>query len=113
MRVTIQQRGCCVTGLNVGATNVRRYFTRQASSIELQLDHLQIECGLKPEFWEGDGEIHDPRLVAWLELKNSQGSQGKGPLLLSMIPAGKNCFRLCAICANQRGKIHHAPAAAA
>ena len=113
MRVTIQHRGCCVTGLNVGATNVRRYFTRQMSTIELQLDHLQIECGLMPEFWQGDGEIHDPRLVAWLELKNSQGLPGHGPVLLSMIPAGRNCYRLCAIHANEREKTHHTPAAAA
>jgi len=113
MRVTIQHKGCSVTGLNVGATNVRRYFTRQVSSIELQLDHLQIACALEPEFWESDGEIRDPRLAAWLELKNSQGLQGQDTVLLSMIPTGKNCFRLCAICANQRGKIHHAPAAAA
>ena len=113
MQVTIQRNGCSVTGLHVGATNVRRYFTRRVSTIELQLDHLQIECWLKPEFWQGDGEIHDPRLVAWLELKSSRGLPSRGPLLLSMIPCGKNCFRLCEMCANESRKARHAPATAA
>lgn len=113
MWVKIQNRGCCVTGLNVGAANVRRYFPKQVAAIELQLDHLQIECGLKPEFWQGDGEIHDPRLRAWLELKNTHGVPGQGPVMLSMTPTGKNCFRLRAMCAGERARTRHTPAAAA
>jgi len=50
---------CC----NVGASNVRRYFPRNISSIELQLDHLQIQCGLKPNFWRGEPEIVRPPAV--------------------------------------------------
>ncbi len=113
MQVKIQHRGCCVIGLHVGATNVRRYFTKQMSTIELQLDDLQIECGLMPEFWEGDGEIHDPRLIAWLELKDLQRVPGQGPMLLTMTPAGKNCFRLRVLCAAEPEKTMRTPAAAA
>jgi hypothetical protein len=94
MLVKVQNRGSSITGLNVGATNVRRYFPKQTSAIELLLDHLQIECGLQPEFWRGDGEIRDRRLCAWLELKNSAGLPTRTPAPLAMIPAGKNCFRL-------------------
>ncbi|HEV2322661.1 MAG TPA: hypothetical protein VGS10_01800 [Terracidiphilus sp.] len=113
MKVKIQNRGSFVTGLNVGATNVRRYFPKQTSAIELLLDHLQIECGLKPEFWQGDGEIHDPRLCAWLELKNSAGLPSRDPAPLSMIPAGKNCFRLQTISVSGHTRRKHAPLAAA
>jgi len=94
MVVRTQNKGRSVTGLNVGANNVRRYFPRNVAAIELLLDHLEIECGLAPEFWEGEGEIHDRRLCAWLESKNCQGQPGQTPLCLAMIPSGKNSFRL-------------------
>jgi hypothetical protein len=113
MLVKIQNKGSSVTGLNVGATNVRRYFPKQMSAIELLLDHLQIECGLKPEFWQGEGEIHDPRLCAWLELKNSAGLPSQTPVPLAMIPAGKNCFRLQIVSAVGRTKSRHVPPVAA
>ena len=57
--VTSQCIGNRVTGLYVGANNVRRYFPKQVSAIELQLDHLRIECELKPDFW--NGRAGDPR----------------------------------------------------
>jgi len=60
---------CCgraFTGVSVSALNVRRYFPRDAAAIQLHLDHLLIECALKPDFWQGHSEICDPRLCAWL-----------------------------------------------
>ena len=53
MVVKTQSKGRGITALHVGASNVRRYFPKHISSIELQLGHLQIECGLKPDFWQG------------------------------------------------------------
>lgn len=94
MVVKTQNKGREVVGLQVGASNARRYFPKDASVIELQLDHLQISCGLKPEFWDGEAEIRDPRLCAWLELKNFHGKVGETPAPLAMIPSGKNSFRL-------------------
>ncbi len=41
--------------------------------IELQLDHLQIQCGLAPEFWHGEPEIRDARLCEWLDFKVVRG----------------------------------------
>lgn len=113
MLVRIQNRGASVTGLNVGASNVRRYFPKQTSAIELLLDHLQIECGLNPEFWQGEGEIRDPRLCAWLELKNSAGLPTRTPPPLAMIPVGKNCFRLRPVTAGRRARSKPAPPMAA
>ena len=57
MVVKTQCKGREVTGLHVGAANARRYFPRNVSAIELQLDHLRIECGLPPEFWSSQPEI--------------------------------------------------------
>jgi hypothetical protein len=78
----------------VGANNVRRYFPKQVSSIELLLDHLQIECGLKPGFWQGEPEIFDPRLCAWLESRHLHTKPDRTAIPLAMIPEGNNCFRL-------------------
>jgi hypothetical protein len=94
MVVKTQSKGRGITGLHVGANNVRRYFPRNVSSIELQLDHLQIQCGLAPDFWRGEPEIYDPRLCAWLESKHLHGRPDRIPIPLAMIPEGKNSFRL-------------------
>ena len=94
MVVKTQIKGCGVTGLRVGARNVRRYFPKNVSTIELQLDHLQIQCGLSPEFWTGEPEIHDPRLCEWLDFKIFHRVEGRTSLRLAMTPAGANAFRL-------------------
>ena len=48
MVVTSRCIGHRVTGLYVGSSNVRRYFSKRATQIELKLDHLLIECGFLP-----------------------------------------------------------------
>jgi hypothetical protein len=83
-----------LTGVEVGTGNVRRYFPRGAKVIELHLDHLLIQLGLKPDFWKGQTQINDPRLRAWLETKNFHCQPGDAPIPLALIPSGKNCFRL-------------------
>jgi hypothetical protein len=94
MVVKTQSKGRGVTGLHVGAYNVRRYFPRHMAVIELQLDHLQIQCELDPEFWTGQPEIHDSRLCAWLESRHLHYAPGRTPVPLAMIPVGNNSFRL-------------------
>lgn len=101
MVVKTQSKGHGVTGLNVGVNNVRRYFPKHISVIELQLDHLQIQCGLNPDFWQGQPEIYDPRLCAWLESRHMHAKLDRAPVPLAMIPAGKNSFRLQRIRENQ------------
>jgi hypothetical protein len=94
MVVKAQSKGRGLSGLIVGTDNVRRYFPKDVSSIELQLDHLRIQCGLAPDFWQGQPEIFDPRLCAWLETKHMHASHDRNPVTLNMVPAGKNAFRL-------------------
>jgi hypothetical protein len=94
MVVTSQCSGNRVTGLYIGASNVRRYFPRHVSAIELKLDHLRIECGLAPHFWQGEPEIHDPRLCLWLESKHSQRKESRAPIALAMTPSGEHSFTL-------------------
>jgi len=93
MVVKAQSKGHGVTGLHVGIHNVRRYFPKGTQDIELQLGHLRIQCGLKPDFWQGQPEIYDPRLCAWLESKNLHGTANR-TVPLVMIPAGGNSFQL-------------------
>lgn len=92
MLVTSQCKGYRVTGLYVGAGNVRRYFPKRMTEIELQLDHLRIECELASQFWQDMPEIHDSRLCAWLESKLRDTKGIREPVSLSMIPSGKNLF---------------------
>jgi hypothetical protein len=94
MVVKSQCNGHRVTGLYVGVNNVRRYFPRKVEAIDLQLDHLRIQCGLTPHFWKGQPEIHDPRLCDWLELKQFQGKGCRTSMPLAMIPTGENSFVL-------------------
>ena len=94
MVVRTQCKGREVTGLIVGAANARRYFPRNILAIEFQLDHLRIECGLPPEFWRGQPEIHDRRLCAWLESKQFNGKSCRTPIPLNMVPSGDNCFKI-------------------
>ncbi|MGD0801212.1 MAG: hypothetical protein ABR906_07850 [Terracidiphilus sp.] len=108
MVVKTQSKGRGVTGLHVGAKNVRRYFPKNISCIELQLDHLQIACGLKPDFWQDEPEIFDPRLCAWLESRHMHAKLDREPVPLAMIPEGKNSFRLqpVRLSSQDRAKLH-------
>jgi hypothetical protein len=94
MFVKTHCKGREITGVEIGAGNVQRYFPKEAAVIELLLDHLQIQCGLAPDFWDGETEIRDPRLRVWLESKNFNAKPGEAPVPLALIPTGKNCFRL-------------------
>lgn len=109
MVVKTQSKGREVIGLEVGAMNARRYITKDASAIELQLDHLSISCGLGPDFWDGQAEIHDRRLCAWLEQKNHNGKAGESPAPLAMIPSGKNSFRLQPISMRRPSRVKSSP----
>ena len=94
MIVRTQSKGRECIGLRVGANDVIRYFPRGMAVIELHLDHLRIQCGLAADFWEGQPEIRDPRLSAWLVAKNFHEKPGEAPMALAMIPSGPNSFRL-------------------
>jgi len=103
MVVTSVCIGHRVTGLYVGARNVHRYFPKSVTEIELQLDHLRIQCGLSPDFWQGQPEIHDRRLCVWLELKQRNG-KANAPVPLAMIRSGENAFILDLV--NKKGMKH-------
>jgi len=94
MVVRTECRGRVCTGVSIGDNDVRRYFPQQTESIDLELDHLLIRCGLSPGFWNGHSEISDPRLCAWLESKTLIGGRASSLFGLVMIPSGKNSFRL-------------------
>jgi hypothetical protein len=83
-----------VSGLYIGARNVRRHFPRDRQHIELTLGHLHIFCDLPPEFWEGCPEIHDHRLAAWLQSRVFHGKTTQGPAPIAMVPKGNGAFRL-------------------
>ena len=94
MVVPVKNKRLGTTGLHVGCGNVQRLFPPDVPRVELLLDHLRILCTLEPEFWEGEAEIHDERLVAWLESKRVTGKLAAKPSPVAMIPAGEHTFRL-------------------
>jgi hypothetical protein len=85
------------TGLHIDDSDVQRLFPPDVHNVELEIDHLRIMCTLQPEFWEGDPEIHDERLVSWLESKRMSGKLAAKPAPIAMIPAGEHAFRLMPI----------------
>ena len=105
MVVKTHCNGRAFAGVEIDAVDVRRYFPRGITVIELLLDHLLIQCGLEPDFWKGHTEIRDPRLAAWLESKNFHCRPGDAPIPLVLIPSGKNCFRLQPIPAKKQPKL--------
>jgi hypothetical protein len=104
MVVRTQYQGFRVSGLYVGANNVRRYFSKRNPVVELQLDHLQIQCGLTAPFWNGQPEIHDPRLCDWLESKRLHEKPCSTPVLLALIPFGKNSFKVASLGREGKGR---------
>ena len=112
MLVKTQSKGHGVTGLHIGTENARRYFPKGTLSVELQLGHLRIQCGLAPEFWRGQPEIHDPRLCAWLESKNLHSTANR-TVPLAMVPAGKNSFELQPMSPSPRTRAKVPPVCAA
>lgn len=106
MVVISQHCGHRVTGLYVGADNVKRYFPQRIAAIELQLDHLRIECELPAEFWQDQPEIRDPRLCLWLESKRLIGKGRLSSVSLSMIPSGENSFILGPVTFGPSAKAH-------
>jgi len=94
MIVTTKENGREVLGLRVGAANVRRHFPRTMGAVELLLGDLRIQCNLKPDFWKGQPEIHDPRLGAWLKYKVPRERSNRKPVALAMEYAGADAFTL-------------------
>src|ERR1700692_281571 len=94
MVVTTKDNGREVLGLRVGAANVRRYFPRTMGAVELLLGDLRIQCNLTPDFWNGQPEIHDPRVGAWLNHNVSRKRAGRKPVAVEMEQAGANAFTL-------------------
>lgn len=94
MVVKTQCNGHEVTGLHIGTTNARRYFSKRKKAVELQLGDLQIECELAPDFWHGQPEIHDPRLSEWLKFKVFHERTNRFPIELAMVQFGTNSFKL-------------------
>jgi hypothetical protein len=97
MVVQTKSRRLGMTGLHIGDGNVQRLFPPDVPAVELELDHLRIVCTLGPEFWDGEPEIHDERLVSWLESKRMNGKLASTPAPVVMIPAGEHAFRLMPI----------------
>jgi len=113
MIVEAQSKGPGRCGLYVGAENVRLFFPRNLTTVEFNLGHLKIECRLSPEFWQGNPEITDPRLCAWLESKHMHGNRPRTAIQLSMIPSGENGYRLQPVTAeiSVRPQVHTIAAA--
>jgi hypothetical protein len=106
MLVKPQCIGRRITGIYIGASNVRRYFPRHMVAIDLEIDHLRIRCTLHPDFWQDDPEIRDSRLSDWLELKQVRTAGKKTPIMLSMIPSGEESFVLGTAVPAEHKRVH-------
>lgn len=94
MVVRTECKGHRVTGIYIGARNVRRNFRKQASGIEFELGHLRIGCELGPGFWRDQPRICDSRLCEWLEFKLYRERRYKTPLPIVLVQSGKNAYKI-------------------
>jgi hypothetical protein len=99
MLVKMQPDNSHVLGLNIGRRNVKRYIPASIRAIDLELDHLSIQ---RQDFWHDNPKISDPRLCIWLETKRSF-SHSHG--LRSMVPLGRQSFKLEPICSRKQRAI--------
>ena len=106
MIVKMLDGGRGVTSLRVGAYNVKKYFTKAVSTVDLDLESVQIRCDLSREFWRDQPEIADPRLCAWLTAKSSSWKSDGRELVLRMLPAGTNSFRILPVKSRSGGSEH-------
>ena len=110
MVVRTQYQGRRISGLYIGAGNAKKYFSRRAALIEIQLDHLLIRCGLEPRFWGSQPEIQDARICAWLESKQPRTSTTDGPPPLVLTPTGRSAYRLDYLARKAAGRLRSATA---
>lgn len=94
MVVRTECKGRKVTGIYIGARNVRRNFPRQAAAIEFELGHLRIGCELGPGFWRDQPRISDSRLCEWLEFKFYRESKRITPLPLVLVQCGRSTYKV-------------------
>ena len=111
MVVRTQRNGRDNFGLRLSATNARRYFSRNAGAVELELGDLHIQCNLPESFWNGQPEINDPRLCEWLKFKVMQERANENPVMLHMVQSGANSFALHSRSAIDRRGVRLSPAA--
>jgi hypothetical protein len=103
MIVRAQAKNGYITALEIGIGNALRYFSRDNRVIELQIDHLRIQCELPVDFWAATPEICDRRLCAWLQVKRH--SSRNACFSLDMRPSGDNLFQLKPAPGSRHGKI--------
>lgn len=113
MIVRMRDKGNGVTSLHIGTRNVRRYFVKSISTVDLDLDSLQIRCELAQDFWNGHPEIVDPRLCSWLAAKDCSWKVSGKRMVLSLLPAGENSFRIQPLLSSAMGRQASLPTSAA
>lgn len=94
MVVRTECKGRKVTGLFIGARNVRKTFPKTLAAIEFELGHLRIDCELGPGFWRDQPKISDSRLCEWLEFKLYRDRRYITPLPVILAQSGRNIFKL-------------------
>jgi hypothetical protein len=104
MIVKMQKKGRSITGLRIGSSNVRRFFPSGVQAIDLELDHLRIQCDLNANFWLDRPEISDPRLCSWLQDKFFCEKLPGKPVSIELVQAG-NSYRLNLLRSPREAKI--------
>lgn len=99
MVVTLIYSGLRIVGLQVGASNAKRFFPANSTAIELHLDHLTILCPITARFWEDRAILNDPRLCGWLETKFHNKKSPQTVSHVEMVPAGPGAFRIASFTA--------------
>ena len=97
MQVSAWRNGKNTYGISVGLPSRDRYFSREWTKIEIELDGRFYTFKLMPSFWRKCAEFRDsgePIIGAWLNRHRSlDWSRGKPPKM-ELLPLGNGRFRL-------------------
>jgi hypothetical protein len=94
MLVSMQSDGHSITGIRMGMSDARRFFPQGLRSVDLELDHLRIQCDVRATESLDRAEISDPRLTAWLNEKLYWQKLPRTPVSAELVKSGKCAYRL-------------------
>lgn len=81
-------------GIRVGRANAYRYFNKEWSDIEVEIDGMYFSFALSSTFWSTCPEFRGKAITDWLH-KNEMASWPKGqPHQFNLTPLNDNKFRL-------------------
>jgi hypothetical protein len=81
-------------GIHVGKENAQKWFSKEWTSIEVDVDNRFYSFSLSPTFWTTCPEFRGGPIPHWLEMQGLLSWPKRNPPQFELIPLEENKFRL-------------------